>query len=196
MKFRLCAKILLIYLGLTFNLNEIKSNFIPGSKINSDKKGNELERLSSTGSDDCSTPIDCYTKAIDALNLAKQTYYNAVDKLESIQDTLIKYIDEKVNNSTSELKSYTEGIRNDLISKINSVQDSSNTRFNDINSSVHNHVCREVDTGCKDDGGGNFVYADRHWVGCNDNEFMKTWRWIRCDGNRTIRVHYTCCRHP
>lgn len=166
-------------------------------KINEKEKKSEIDKIKNenTKSADCSTPVDCYAKAIDALNLAKQTYYNAVDKIESIQNTLINYMDEKVKNSTVELKVYTESIRNDLINKINSVQDFSNSKYNDINYSQHNHVCRDLYTNCADDGGGNFVYSDRHFPECGVNEFMKSWQWIRCNSN-SIRVHYICCRNP
>ena len=183
MEKKLKTKILLICLSLIINITLINCDFISQSRTNKDIK-----------TDDCSTPIDCFTQAINALNLAKQTYYSAVDKIESIQNTLTSYIDEKVKNSTGENKAYAETIRNELISKINAGQDFSNARLNDINNSVHYHSCREIDTNCSDDGDGNFVYADRHSVACNDNEFMKLWKWIRCDGN-TIRVHYVCCRN-
>ena len=192
MKLRLWSKFLSVCFVLIVNLYIVNCNGIPAPEININNKENELNRISSKGLDDCSTPIDCYTKAINALNLAKQTYYSAVDKLESIQKTLITYMDEKVNNSTSEMKSLTESIRDILTTKISLVQDSFDSKLNVVNISVHNHVCREVDTGCSDDGGGDFVFADRHLVGCNDNEFMKIWRWVRCNSN-TIRVHYTCC---
>jgi len=158
-------------------------------------KKTEINRLLKDKSDDCATPIDCYTNAINALNLAKQTYYSAVDKLESIQKTLISYMDEKINNSTIDLKTYNENIRSELENKINSNQEYTISRFNDVIWSQHNHSCRDVNTNCQTDGNGNFVYTDRHYVACADNEFMKSWHWERCDSSN-IRVHFTCCRNP
>lgn len=182
MKLNLLKKLFLIYLGLTISIF---------CKVISEKEINKLSK-----SNECDTPLDCFTRAIDALNLAKQTYYSAVDKIDAIQTSLISYIDDKVKNSNAELREFAEGIKNDLTSKINSVQEFSNAKYSEINNSVHNHSCREGYTGCNDDGSGNFVYADRHYVSCNDNEFMKSWQWIRCEGFKTIRVHYICCRNP
>lgn len=201
MKLSLSAKSLITcFIILTINLLTTKSILHPAPQTQTQENKEEIElnkikNKASASSDYCGTPIDCYTKAINALNLAKQTYYSAVDKLESIEKTLITYTDEKVNNSTAEMKAFAESIREIINTKITSVQDSFDSKLNVVNNSVHNHVCREVDTGCSDDGGGNFVFADRHFVGCSENEFMKSWRWVRCDGNRTIRVHFTCCRN-
>jgi len=54
--------------------------------------------------------------------------------------------------------------------------------------------CRDVSTGCSDDGGGNAVYLDRHQVACDEGarEFVTAWKLIRC-GSTTYRIDFRCC---
>ena len=46
------------------------------------------------------------------------------------------------------------------------------------------------------DGGGNFVYLDRHQVGCGQNEMMVSMGLVRDSSHKNYRYKYTCCTTP
>lgn len=148
---------------------------------------------------DCGTPVECYAKAIQALDFARKQYLEAAAKMDAQTQVLKEYVDLKITESSISLSNtfntqLKEGIQS-VQTYISSVNDNLTNNIRDVNNKVHSQECYERSTNCADDGKGSFVFADRHNVACENNETMKQWKWLRC-GDHAIRVVFTCCVHP
>lgn len=150
--------------------------------------------LSSCNSD-CGTPVECYAKAIEALNQARSEYYTARDKLYNITNDLKDYFMQEISNDRGKMSTLETGL-SQVNEKVDSVNNNLNSRVDDALNRLHSYNCREVVTGCSNDGGGNMVYLDRHSNFCNGNETMRGWRLHRCDNNHGVFFYYQCCTHP
>jgi hypothetical protein len=143
---------------------------------------------------ECGTSVECYVKAIDLLNKARQEYYDGRDRLYNITQELRGYLDSQINSDRMRMTNIENSISQQN-AKIVELSDSTNTRLVGLDWKIHNHNCREVYTGCNSDGQGNLIFLDRHYSHCEVNEFMKAWTLQRCDST-TIRIFYICSSLP
>ena len=138
-------------------------------------------------SDQCGTPVECYAKAIDALNRDRQD-------MAKERDSYVKSL-EQLNGKIDQL----ESDKNDLVQKLADIEKRENEDIllikEDINNIRNIHICRTLETTCSSDGGGNFIYLDRHYIKCSNNEHIQSFHLERCSSNR-VKYVYDCCKLP
>jgi hypothetical protein len=122
---------------------------------------------------DCGTPVECYVKAVEALHEARRIFDTAKDKFGVLVD---------------EAKAK-------LQAEINEVNTTINKRIDVYDQKIHIGVCRNGETNCREDGGGNLIFLDKHYNYCYEDEYMRGWQLIRCSDS-LIKVVFSCCKHP
>lgn len=136
-------------------------------------------------SDQCGTPVECYAKAIDALNRDRQ-------EMAKERDSYVKSL-EQLNNKIEQL----ENDKNNLVQKLAYIDKKENEDIlfikEEINRIRNNLICRTLETNCESDGDGNLVYLDRHNIKCSDNEQIQSFFLQRCSTN-TVKYVYNCCK--
>ena len=161
-----------------------------------------------------SSAIECYLKALEVLESDKKQIEDSkrmmeeklveVKKENEILQTQLNSLKASTDASIASLnttlfndishntQSITDGLK-EVSFKIDSTNNSLNMKIDNLSNSVHNHSCREISTNCQDDGGGNAVFLDRHTTGCDNNEFLKSWRISRCSTER-LHIIFICCK--
>ena len=136
-------------------------------------------------SDQCGTPVECYAKAIDALNRDRQD-------MAKERDSYVKSLEQL--NSKIEL---LENDKNDLVQKLAYIEKRENEDVllikEEINKIRNILICRTLETNCQSDGDGNLIYLDRHIIKCSNNEQIQSFHLERCSTN-TVKYVYNCCK--
>jgi hypothetical protein len=144
---------------------------------------------------DCGTAIECYVKAIDLVNTARAELYSAKDKFDQSVAILQKYTDEQFAQDRNRLNQVEQNVSK-LSSKIDENKNELGSRIDDLSRRLHNHNCRQVQTTCDADGGGNMQFLDRHNIVCGSNEYMRQFQLLRCSNATGVYYLFTCCSFP
>lgn len=160
-----------------------------------------------------STGYECFLKALETLELDKKILEDAkrdieikMVELQKANDALRNEMSSLRNNTnisiidlssliSSTFSNFDHTVSNQFLqlnSNLTNVENTLNGRVDALSHVIHNHECRQIATDCKDDGGGNSVYLDRHTLSCTGNEFLRSWRLNRCTSN-TIQILAECC---
>jgi hypothetical protein len=144
---------------------------------------------------DCGTAVECYVKAIDLVNKARAELYSAKDKFDQAVASLQKYTDDQFAQDRTRIAGVEEDLSS-LNSKIDGNTQGLNSRIDELNYRLHNHNCRQTQTGCSDDGGGNMQYLDRQNIVCGANEYIRHFQLLRCADGHGVYYLFTCCSFP
>ena len=55
-------------------------------------------------------------------------------------------------------------------------------------------TCRDLSTPYDEDGNGDYMYLDRHFIQCGDDENITNMRLVRDVPNKKIKYDYRCCK--
>ena len=143
---------------------------------------------------DCTTPKDCFNQAADELDKARIDYYQSLDRVYKLANSIATAIKSKLDTDTTRMGNINNGIYN-LGQSWQSIYTPYNSLVDGIYTHIHQENCRVGSTGCNDTAKGNAIYLDRHHNYCNGGEYMKEWALKRCGGD-DIRIQFICCAHP
>jgi hypothetical protein len=171
---------------------------------------------------DCTTPLDCYTKALEKLQEARKKYEDATNDMSAFKSKMEqefsdyqKSLEAQMTNKTEEIRKELEGRYSQLDAKttdlqhqeddtnnnltnlkitVESISAPLNSRIDTVYNQMHTYMCRDVYGGCNEADHPLF-YIDRQNVYCAEDEYMRSWRMNNC-GNRNVQPVVQCCKHP